>query len=174
LGKFNLGDNITHIICLVHTRDDKFEVIKKHINSLRYKLKTGAKYEIGNFANPKVAELRFIDVIVKDDYKERFLADLKECNDWVHADKEPIHFGDCNLNQLAHGVDGKGFPLKRLRSLINWALKFLNCKAIDMAKITQSKGGELNILRNKEPWKGYVMAIGELPAGKEATGRENT
>lgn len=166
---------MTHIICITHNRDEiGFENFKKGIESLQYTLSSGADYEVGNKANPKVAELRLVDVIVKDCYKEQFLSHIKAEMPHIYLDTERFNKSDDDGTPVRHGVGGKGFKLSVFRKLCNFFLKFLNCKPIDMQKITKEVNPQLREHRIKNSWKGYCMVIGELPDGKSQKGRENS
>lgn len=150
--------------------------MKSQIERMKYKLKTGAPHEIGTYASPKVVEIKFIDIIVKEGFKEEFLQNLAHHASKLNLEvKEPLHKGDSDGTLVAHGVDGKGFNTGILRRMMQWAFRMLNCRTIDMSKIKPMPNAELqNMIKEEGPWSGYLMVLGELPDGIEKNGRENS
>lgn len=184
---------MTHILVATEGYKEGLDTMIEDLKgACMYKLKTGSKEDIGNNCGISIRELRFYDIVVKEDIKPQFLADLKNYTalSWIDQERPRRPEGrsyEGTNPYIYHGVDGKGVKFKLIRKVMGFFMKFANMRLVAWDKIQASKPEENKITQyleqkkksgNISSWHGYIFTIGELPDGfvKDGPnkGRENT
>lgn len=178
---------MVHLLAIAEGYPDGIEEMKKHVEeACYYELHNGAKNEIGTMAGVTFREVRFFDITLKEDTKERFLSDLKQYTPYSYVDKEMLRKGDGNRTGTEHV--GHGVKIGLFRKAIQFILGFIKVKKIDWSKIqpTERKQNKLlQYLKQKIPRcygsfrHCHLMILGQIPdgfvkEGKHSKGREDS
>lgn len=109
-------------------------------NGCKYRLNSGAKQDVGSWAQPSIREIRFYDIVVKEDIKDKVLASLKPYSKLSYTDAEEARRPEgYDVNEepyLLHG-DG-GVKIGFFRKLIGIVFKKIGLQTIDWDKIEPS------------------------------------
>lgn len=146
--------------------DDGFKGFKTNVEATAYK---HYRPDLKKYVNvqPRVREVRLVDVVIKEDFKDQFLKDLKSYS--------PAGFLSGKFTNKRH----KNFNVGLFRKLVQTVFTMIGIKPFrDLDKIEANKESQLSKRNREDKSKygrhGYIMPIGELEDYKDENGRERT
>lgn len=155
---------MTHLLILHEGYPDGFDRFKENLRASTYKYYIPTKKNPVN-VQPKIREIRFLDIVVPEQCKGEFLSELYEISSFSKKEK-------FTTNDGRH----KNIKIGYIKRIINTLFKLAGFTPIDSREYPTAKGGQIaeRLKSNPELYQhhGWIMPLAELKDGFNDKGRE--